>query len=48
MALKAIEAKPWQRFLKEQDFYKGPIDGLFGGGSKSALRAWARAACVKS
>jgi tetratricopeptide (TPR) repeat protein len=47
MTLEAVEPRPWQTFLQQQGFYTSAIDGIFGEGSKQALRDWARAACAK-
>jgi tetratricopeptide (TPR) repeat protein len=38
-------AEQMQEFLKSREFYTGPIDGIFGQGSRAALRAWAEAGC---
>lgn len=35
-----------QRQLKQDGFYAGPLDGLFGKGSRAALRAWIRRGCL--
>ncbi len=32
------EIKQWQALLKEKGYYKGAIDGIFGGGSKRGLQ----------
>lgn len=34
-----------QSYLKRAGYYKGPIDGAFGQGSRGALKAWAEAGC---
>ncbi|MGF1500417.1 MAG: tetratricopeptide repeat protein [Paracoccaceae bacterium] len=34
-----------QEYLQERGFYRGAIDGIFGRGSRGALRAWAEAGC---
>lgn len=34
-----------QEYLAERDFYKSRIDGIFGRGSRGALRAWVEAKC---
>ncbi|MEM9138812.1 MAG: tetratricopeptide repeat protein [Pseudomonadota bacterium] len=41
-----IDAKALQVTLQDEGFYKGAIDGIFGKGSRAALRAWTRAGCV--
>ncbi|ANK79575.1 MAG: hypothetical protein TEF_01275 [Rhizobiales bacterium NRL2] len=40
-----IRATVAQSYLKRAGYYKGPIDGAFGPGSRGALRAWAEAGC---
>jgi hypothetical protein len=37
------EVKRIQRELQEEDLYLGPIDGIFGGGTESAVKAFQRA-----
>ncbi|SMO71675.1 peptidoglycan-binding domain-containing protein [Fodinibius sediminis] len=37
------EVKRIQRRLQEQDHYRGAIDGIYGGGTESAVRAFQRA-----
>jgi len=37
------EVKKIQRRLKALDHYRGPIDGIYGGGTESAIRAFQRA-----
>lgn len=34
-----------QQILKNDGYYKGPLDGVFGKGSRAALRAWTRKGC---
>ena len=34
-----------QQQLKDQGFYRGPVDGDFARSSVAALRAWAEAGC---
>lgn len=41
-----VEALDVQRLLKAEGFYKGPLDGLFGKGSRAALQAWTRKGCL--
>ena len=40
-----VEPVALQSILKRDGFYKGPLDGLIGKGSRAALRAWTRAGC---
>jgi tetratricopeptide (TPR) repeat protein len=40
-----FEPRWLQRFLREKGHYGGAIDGMFGPGSKSALRNWVRSGC---
>lgn len=40
-----LPALPWQRQLKQQGYYPGALDGLFGPQSRSALLAWASDTC---
>ena len=42
----ALEAAAMQRILRDEGFYRGPIDGIFGKGSRAALRAWTRQGCL--
>lgn len=35
-----------QQILQKDGFYKGPLDGLFGKGSRAALRTWTRRGCL--
>jgi len=37
-----------QVFLQERGFYDGAIDGIFGRGSRAALRAWTAAGCPRN
>ena len=41
-----MKAIALQQILKDEGFYKGPLDGKFGKGSRSALRAWTRKGCL--
>ena len=41
-----IPALQLQQILKDDGFYTGPLDGLFGRGSRAALRAWTRKGCL--
>jgi tetratricopeptide (TPR) repeat protein len=41
-----IPALAMQQILKDDGFYAGPLDGLFGKGSRAALRAWTRKGCL--
>lgn len=41
-----ITAVEMQQILQQDGFYKGPLDGLFGKGSRAALRAWTRKGCL--
>lgn len=41
-----IDAVAMQELLKRSGFYRGPIDGIFGKGSRAALRAWTRRGCL--
>lgn len=43
-----IAPKDMQRLLQAEGFYRGPIDGLFGKGSRAALRAWTRKGCLSA
>lgn len=42
----ALDPTEMQVLLKDEGFYKGPIDGLFGKGSRAALWAWTRTGCL--
>lgn len=42
----ALDATEMQALLQDEGFYKGPIDGLFGKGSRAALWAWTRTGCL--
>lgn len=41
-----LDARTLQIRLRDEGFYRGPIDGLFGKGSRAALGAWTRAGCL--
>lgn len=41
-----IPAIEMQELLQREGFYRGPIDGIFGKGSRAALRAWTRKGCL--
>ena len=41
-----MTARELQQVLKDDGFYAGPLDGLFGKGSRAALRAWTRKGCL--
>lgn len=41
-----IPATEMQVLLQGEGFYRGPIDGKFGKGSRAALRAWTRKGCL--
>ncbi|MEM7210589.1 MAG: tetratricopeptide repeat protein [Pseudomonadota bacterium] len=41
-----LDARAFQQQLKQDGFYGGPLDGLFGKGSRAALRAWTRKGCL--
>lgn len=41
-----ITAVEMQERLRDDGFYKGAIDGIFGRGSRAALRAWTRKGCL--
>lgn len=41
-----LDAVEMQELLKAEGFYSGPIDGIFGKGSRAALRAWTRKGCL--
>ncbi|MEM7191066.1 MAG: tetratricopeptide repeat protein [Pseudomonadota bacterium] len=41
-----IDPTAFQRLLQTEGFYKGPIDGIFGKGSRAALRAWTWRGCL--
>ncbi len=41
-----LDAVEMQELLKAEGFYRGPIDGIFGKGSRAALRAWTRKGCL--
>ena len=38
-------AKQMQEYLKDRGFYSSRIDGIFGRGSRAALRRWVEAKC---
>ena len=40
-------AEQLQEFLQNRDYYDGPIDGIFGAGSRAALTAWTEAGCPR-
>ena len=40
-----MQAIQLQKILQDDGFYKGPLDGKFGKGSRAALRAWTRKGC---
>ena len=42
----ALDATEMQVLLQTEGFYRGAIDGIFGKGSRAALRAWTRAGCL--
>ncbi|MBI5874898.1 MAG: peptidoglycan-binding protein, partial [Deltaproteobacteria bacterium] len=39
---KGNDVKKIQQGLKEMDFYGGPVDGIFGGGTESAVKLFQR------
>ena len=41
-----LSAIDLQTILKNEGFYRGPLDGKFGKGSRAALWAWTRAGCL--
>ena len=41
-----IDATELQVQLQKEGFYRGKIDGVFGKGSRAALRAWTRKGCL--
>jgi tetratricopeptide (TPR) repeat protein len=41
-----LDPTEMQELLQAEGFYKGPIDGIFGKGSRAALRAWTRKGCL--
>lgn len=41
-----VPATEMQEILQRAGFYRGPIDGIFGRGSRAALRAWTRKGCL--
>ena len=41
-----IDATDLQVQLQSEGFYRGKIDGVFGKGSRAALRAWTREGCL--
>ncbi|MEM9059921.1 MAG: tetratricopeptide repeat protein [Pseudomonadota bacterium] len=41
-----VPAVEMQEILQREGFYRGPIDGIFGKGSRAALRAWTRKGCL--
>ncbi|MEM1160544.1 MAG: tetratricopeptide repeat protein [Pseudomonadota bacterium] len=41
-----LDAEEMQVLLKGEGHYAGPIDGIFGKGSRAALRAWTRRGCL--
>ena len=41
-----VPALKMQQILKNDGFYTGPLDGLFGKGSRAALREWTRKGCL--
>ena len=42
----ALDPSEMQVLLQGEGFYKGPIDGIFGKGSRAALWAWTRTGCL--
>ncbi|MEM1345455.1 MAG: tetratricopeptide repeat protein [Pseudomonadota bacterium] len=45
LAIGQFTAEDLQQFLQDGGYYRGAIDGLFGRGSRGALRAWTEAGC---
>lgn len=41
-----LDATEMQLLLQAEGFYRGPIDGIFGKGSRTALWAWTRTGCL--
>jgi len=48
LELGRFSARELQEFLKDRGFYEAAIDGIFGRGSRAALRAWTEAGCPRS
>jgi len=42
-----FSARDLQQFLKERGYYSAALDGIFGRGSRAALRAWTEAGCPR-
>ncbi len=43
--LEHFTAEQVQEYLRDRGFYQGAIDGIFGRGSRGALRSWVEAGC---
>lgn len=41
-----LDAVAMQKVLQRAGYYRGPIDGIFGKGSRAALRVWTRKGCL--
>lgn len=48
LELGRFSATELQEFLKARGFYESAIDGIFGRGSRAALRAWTAAGCPRN